>query len=206
MSDYLWNKSGEPDEELERLEQKLGQLGYQKRPLALPVQAGQPFASRRAFSPYLAAAAVLLFLLLAGGMWLVLQRDARQQNEDQQAAKSRPDAGPEQRIVPGANPANVTGVQNNDSSPPKPVETVATSPTGIGLQKGKASRVSRRTRRLSNSMIDEKALARRRRGAASEREGEIAKAQLILALHIASDKLNEAQKKVQSNQSRGPIS
>jgi hypothetical protein len=38
------------------------------------------------------------------------------------------------------------------------------------------------------------------------RRGEEAKAQLIKALHIASDKLNAVQKKIQDNQEQRPIS
>ena len=38
------------------------------------------------------------------------------------------------------------------------------------------------------------------------RRGEEAKAQLIKALHIASDKLNEVQKKFRGGQEQGPTS
>ena len=34
--DYLWDKSGEPDPEVQKLEEILGTLRYQPRPLNLP--------------------------------------------------------------------------------------------------------------------------------------------------------------------------
>ena len=36
MSDYLWDKTGEPEEDVARLEQLLGTLRYEPRPLELP--------------------------------------------------------------------------------------------------------------------------------------------------------------------------
>ena len=63
--DYLWDKSGQPDPEIQELEEILGALRYQPRPLALP-----PVSRRRNYFPLLAIAASLLFALVAGGIWL----------------------------------------------------------------------------------------------------------------------------------------
>lgn len=62
--DYLWDKSGQPDPEIQKLEEILGTLRYQPRPLELPV------SRRRSYFPLLAIAASLLLALLAGGIWL----------------------------------------------------------------------------------------------------------------------------------------
>ena len=62
--DYLWDKSGQPDPEIQELEEILGTLRYQPKPLALPV------ARRRNYFPLLAIAASLLLALVAGGIWL----------------------------------------------------------------------------------------------------------------------------------------
>ena len=59
--DYLWDKTGQPDPEIQQLEGILGTLRYQPRPLVLP---------RRNYFPLLAIAASLLLALLAGGIWL----------------------------------------------------------------------------------------------------------------------------------------
>jgi len=59
--DYLWDKTGQPDPEIQRLEEILGTLRYQPKPLVIP---------RRNYFPLLAIAASLLLALLAGGIWL----------------------------------------------------------------------------------------------------------------------------------------
>lgn len=58
--DYLWDKSGEPDPQIQELEQILAPLRYQPTPLVMP---------QRNYAP-LAIAATLLLALLAGGLWL----------------------------------------------------------------------------------------------------------------------------------------
>ena len=42
--DYLWDKTGEPDPEIQQLEEILGTLRYQPRPLEIPeeIQIGPP--------------------------------------------------------------------------------------------------------------------------------------------------------------------
>jgi hypothetical protein len=62
--DYLWDKTGQPDPEIQKLEEILGTLRYQPKPLELPV------SRRRSYFPLLAIAASLLLALLAGGIWL----------------------------------------------------------------------------------------------------------------------------------------
>ncbi|MDT7779523.1 MAG: hypothetical protein QOC99_2035, partial [Acidobacteriota bacterium] len=46
MSDYLWDKSGEPEAEVERLEELLGSLRHTPRMLELPSEA-VPLETRR---------------------------------------------------------------------------------------------------------------------------------------------------------------
>lgn len=66
--DYLWDKTGEPDPEIQQLEKILGTLRYQPKPLELPQNLVVP--RRRNYFPLLAIAASLLLALLAGGIWL----------------------------------------------------------------------------------------------------------------------------------------
>jgi hypothetical protein len=80
MSDYLWDKSGGPDAEVERLEELLGEFRHRPRPLELPPEIiGRDDArtrASRAYSPaWLAVAAALLFVVLAGAL-VVLRRGA----------------------------------------------------------------------------------------------------------------------------------
>ena len=72
MSDYLWDKTGEADAEVERLEELLGTLRHQPRPLQLP-ESSSAQTARSSFRPQrsfkwqrLAIAASLLLMLLAG--------------------------------------------------------------------------------------------------------------------------------------------
>lgn len=60
--DYLWDKTGQPDPQIQQLEEILGTLRYQPKSLALP--------QKRNYYPLLAIAASLLLALLAGGIWL----------------------------------------------------------------------------------------------------------------------------------------
>lgn len=97
MSDYLWDKTGEPEEDVAQLENLLGALKYKPRPLDLPADAlrkatttattaaaaTHAHATRPAafFSrPRLAFAASLILTLLAGA-WLVTHRNEPPRNE-----------------------------------------------------------------------------------------------------------------------------
>jgi len=64
--DYLWDKSGEPDPQIQQLEEILGTLRYQPQPLNLP--------RRRNYLALLAIAATVLMALLAGALWTQIQR------------------------------------------------------------------------------------------------------------------------------------
>ncbi|HEX5604483.1 MAG TPA: hypothetical protein VFX63_18105 [Pyrinomonadaceae bacterium] len=87
--DYLWDKTGQPDPQIQQLEEILGTLRYQPKPLALP--------QKRNYFPLLAIAASLLLALLAGGIWL----RARSRNEapPQQARVETPAPKPEEKPV-----------------------------------------------------------------------------------------------------------
>ena len=73
--DYLWDKSGQPDPEIQKLEEILGTLRYQPKPLELPV------SRRRSYFPLIAIAASLLLALLAGGIWLRVRNQSVPQRE-----------------------------------------------------------------------------------------------------------------------------
>lgn len=71
--DYLWDKSGEPDPQIQQLEEILGTLRFQPKPLELPEElpARSP---RRNYFPLLAIAATVVIALLAGFAWLQLRK------------------------------------------------------------------------------------------------------------------------------------
>jgi hypothetical protein len=66
--DYLWDKTGEPDPQIQKLEEILGTLRYQPKQLEIPEDL--PLPRRRNYFPWLAIAAALLVAILAGGIWL----------------------------------------------------------------------------------------------------------------------------------------
>lgn len=70
--DYLWDKSGEPDPQIQQLEEILGTLRYQPKPLELPEELPAP--RRRNYLPWLAIAATVLLALSIGFAWLQLRR------------------------------------------------------------------------------------------------------------------------------------
>lgn len=97
--DYLWDKSGEPDPQIQELEEILAPLRYQPAPLIFPV------TPKRSYFPMLAIAATVLIALLAAGLWLRL--DTKKLQPPQQA-----------QSVPSVYKEEV--VENTDS-PKKPV-------------------------------------------------------------------------------------
>ena len=66
--DYLWDKTGEPDPQIQQLEEILGTLRYEPKPLQIPDEL--PLPGRRNYFPWLAIAAGVLLAIVAGGIWL----------------------------------------------------------------------------------------------------------------------------------------
>ena len=87
--DYLWDKTGQPDPEIQQLEEILGSLRYRPKPLALP--------RRRNYFPLLAIAASLLLAILVGGIWLRVR--SRNEAPPQQAKVDAP-ATPKPDVTP----------------------------------------------------------------------------------------------------------
>ena len=84
--DYLWDKTGQPDPEIQKLEEILGTLRYQPRPLELPV------SRRKHYLPLFAIAASLLLALIAGSIWFrVRNRSVPPPQQAQVATPSRVD-------------------------------------------------------------------------------------------------------------------
>ena len=165
--DYLWDKTGQPDPQIQQLEEILGTLRYQPRPLELPRDVPAP--RRRNYLPLLVIAATVLMALLAGAVWL--------------RVRTRDQARPQQAKVIATPPA----IEESKASPEAVVpKTTVTSPV-----KPPESSVSVNTKRRSRSPLP--GLGKR------EREEALAvKQQLMLALRLASEKLNMAHRKTQS--------
>lgn len=72
--DYLWDKSGDPDPQIQQLEEILGTLRYQPKPLKL-TQTLATSRPRRNYLPLFAIAAAVVIASLTAGLWL--QRQTR---------------------------------------------------------------------------------------------------------------------------------
>ncbi|HEU4933594.1 MAG TPA: hypothetical protein VFT48_16025 [Pyrinomonadaceae bacterium] len=105
--DYLWDKTGEPDPQIQQLEEILGTLRYQPKPLEIPEEL--PLPQRRTYAPWLAIAAGVLLAILAGGIWL--------------STRSRGEAPQhEVKVAPPAPVKEVTPSPTGTTDPPKTPE------------------------------------------------------------------------------------
>lgn len=179
--DYLWDKSGEPDPQIQELEEILGTLRYQPKPLEIPGEL--VVVRRRDYRPLLAIAATVIIALLAVGLWL---RVSTRNSAPQEQSRTAP------LTAPPTVPADTSPSSVAENSEPNE----ATLPVKTPIEKRNATANSRPRHRPSPPT-----LAKRER-----EEALAAKEQLMLALRLASEKLNLAQRKTQgpapSNQIR----
>ncbi|HLL75124.1 MAG TPA: hypothetical protein VK421_07635 [Pyrinomonadaceae bacterium] len=153
MSDYLWDKTGEPDAETERLENLLGQLRFQPTPFDLPAEipAREPRPAplpRSVFTwPRLALAASLTLAMLAGA-WLMLRQQSGATNGPAEMAKqnAQMNAGGKQ-VSPAAPKADGGATETKANDEGKGDETPAVAPTqGDETQREEHTAVRRRPR------------------------------------------------------------
>ena len=94
--EYLWNKTGQPDPEIQQLEEILGTLRYQPTPLVIPEDVRIP--RRRSYFPLLAIAASILLAIVAGSIWLRVR--SRSEAPKQQAQVETPRLAPKPDVTP----------------------------------------------------------------------------------------------------------
>ena len=171
-NDYLWDRSGEADAEVQELEDVLGTLRYQPRPLELPAEV-QPAPRSRFYVP-LAVAATMALMILAAGVWIRFDRQK----------VSPPDIA-NQRV--NSNQASVASTP----TPVRPEGLIA----GSDNQASPGVVVPRRNPAPRNRNRNNIRPRRDEMTATQRVEVEAAKDQLLLALRVASAKLNLAQRK-----------
>jgi len=172
--EYLWDKSGEPDPEIKQLEDILGTLRYQPRPLPLPELTIEK--RKKSYLPWLAIAAAVLIALLAGVVWLKFQRTGREQNQEAKMPS----------VVPGTDPESRGG----HGGPP-----LQNPPEKIGQPRKDFVAVNR-TRQARTPAV-QSTVRSTVRSTVPSKEALLAKEQLLSALRLASEKLSFAQRKVQ---------
>lgn len=175
--DYLWDRSGQPDPEIQELEGILGQLRYQPRELEIPrrVQTGR--------NRYLAIAAALAIALLGLGLWLGIQR---QSPTDVIVGKPQ-ESKKESSGVAAANPIDEKKLSTLSATNNTPA-SVEVNP-GPQPRRYRASKTRRPRHTVTTPTMTAEEIA----------EARLAKDRLMLALRVASSKLNYAQKKTQGS-------
>ncbi len=200
--EYLWDRSGEPDPEIQQLEETLGTLRYQPRPLEIPaaLEVGRNGNFFRDFGPRLAIAAAIAIIVLGLGLWFGLQRLQR----SQQLAVSKTGSAPAPASDLSPKAVRSPNDKQNGSlvaGTPVPDKKLSEAPLrhrvnpGVVAANKDQSRNAARDGSVKNSQLAANRL----------KEGEAAKDQLMLALRVASAKLYFAQKKTQNINPRDVI-
>jgi len=181
MSDnYLWDRSGEADPDIKQLEDVLGELRYQPRPLEIPasVRTGRRWDF---FSPLAIAAAIALITLGLGLWWNLNRRPGLQAIE---AKRDSPTSRtPDQSAkIPGGSEAS-----------PIPIKPENLPPRNRPHHREYARNPEASSLLVRNLTPKIETKSQSELSAAEQAE----KDQILLALRLASLKLNFAQRKAQ---------
>ncbi len=173
-NNYLWDRSGEPDPEIQELEEILGTLRYQPRPLEIPhhVRIGR----RRSFFPTLAIAAAIALCAVLLGLWFGFHRRQSApvlQARNPQQIEPKVNASPQPQPVPVSKPVQTAALKN----PKLAIERRSTAPRNLLVQN------QRRATQVRQPALTAEELAE--------------KEQVLVALRLVSAKLNLAQRKTQ---------
>jgi hypothetical protein len=228
MSDYLWDKKGDADAEVARLESLLGAFAHEPRPLELPAEAATPeprpgrllpFAARlrasKLFAPaaLAAAAALLVASVLVASAFL----RARVTTEDERGV-ARESSRPKDDVRKDERPAPREVVRMLEPPPP---------PAGVSKEGSKVGRVAvgnlsngprqRNDARLAAAPVRRPRLAPVERGGAGDRltlqaasapggasalvenARLLTKEQLVYALRLTGAKLRDVRERAQMN-------
>lgn len=165
---YLWDRTGEPDSEVQELEELLGTLRYQPRPLEIP--ASLSVRRTRPFVP-LAIAAAIALLMIGAGLFIHFQNSSRTPME--QAGRDRQLSPRETAPVP----------QESIAALPLNQQVATLAPERKPSNQNTA-RTFHRQPQFVPAKLTEQELAQ--------------KEQVLIALRLVSAKLNLAQRKAQS--------
>jgi hypothetical protein len=219
MSDYLWDKTGEADPEVERLEELLGGLRFQPRTFEVP--ATLPFAPRRAtparapFNWSRLAVAASLLVTLAFGAWLIVSKQQTvnaPQLADKQHAMEEKNVTPPRAQTPQMNHDLAGVTPNNDATTargekyedgdPDVVPNVRRQQSDVSLVAFKKRSVERpRHLTVRNLNAPGGELATNATMTPQERE---AMGKFMLAMKVTSEKLGYAERQVAELNTKSP--
>lgn len=170
--DYLWDRSGEPEPEVQQLEELLGTLRYEPRPLQMP--ANLKIGPRLNYFRPMAIAATLVLFAVAISLWVNFNRRPPHVASEAGGTFQTPATPPS---------ASLTSGKLKPAAPNDDPKSIATLRRHAGAPR--ALLAANRTRR---EPPPEPALT----------SDELAqKDQMLLALRLVSTKLNVAQRKLQ---------
>jgi len=180
--DYLWDKSGETDPEIEHLERVMSGLRSRRTaqdmmPAFEKLQRTKP----RRSSTLMAIAAALAFAALALGAFAFIQRQSKRQDPGGQPVAM---ASPVPTETASPQPEVIYTPKQNEGQPPPTFEVSITRPKRAAIET---------RRRMVNRSLGASVHER------EQAEGLMAKEQLIKALEITSSKLSFVQKKVKGS-------
>jgi cytoskeletal protein RodZ len=165
---YLWDRTGEPDPEIQKLEELLGELRYQPQPLHIP--ANITVGRKRSFFVPMTIAAAIIMVAILSALWFQFSR--------------KPDAPTLQSKQAPVTPTNVT---QPESSPEQETAAVKDQP-----------KEQKPRRQLNRSLLatNKRPVTKREVSAPRLTPEELAeKEQVLVALRLVSAKLNLAQRK-----------
>jgi hypothetical protein len=188
-TDYLWDKSGEPDPEIQELEEILGTLRHRPRALEIPadLEIGGRHSFFRGLTPMLAIAAAITLLLFGLALWFGLQR--LQGGSKPEVVRSSPAKEKAPAPVQPASP-------NHDQFAhlkPEPTQAPQKKPTRQRVNQSFVAASKKPSRTRPNNLTNKS-----EEFAANQQKALAARDQLFLALRVASEKLNFAQRKTQN--------
>lgn len=168
---YLWDKSGEPDEEIQHLESLLSDFRYQPRPFVVPEEAPKKmiFSMLSMSTLRYGAIAALALLTLGIGLWYGL----RSANEVEQIAGQPQQSTPAPTVA--ANNAEVK--QISESSELQTVKHAA----------------------IARPIVRKPKVIKRATDKQLELEGEMAKEKVLYALQLTSKQLDVIARKIQTD-------
>jgi hypothetical protein len=179
QDNYLWDRSGEPDPEIQNLEEILGTLRYQPEPLKTPLHL--PIGSRSRFVPAVAIAAALALVAVLVGFWFVRTRP------QPSILQAKDEKQIDQKVIaPAPEPQAPSDTQPKVIATVKPAVKKHSQPNLIASHQ----------RHLPRTEVRESALTAQE---LAEKE------QVLVALRLVSFKLNLAQRKTQGGPQLNPI-
>jgi hypothetical protein len=188
--DYLWDKSGDPDDEIVRFEKLFQEVKFDEKMTPVPEFRPPRNSWTHRFWVPVSIAASIAFLLLTGTLVFIKWNGSRT-IPPVPVTSASPTFPVNSRPV-NSQIADVTPNTNDEERKPVGV----TPPENVAI-----------IRRNRTSPVNARRIKPRPLQLESEREkGERAKAELMLALHIAGSKLNLVRQKLTVNKEAGPSS